>query len=109
MQRRRERVVDQLPVRLLCLNGDARHVQLAVAHIADRMVRSTWQQASTPPKKVEPDTASFPAGALPETCTLLAPAGSLLTTVMVADFAPKLVGWKRIGRSSDMPAAMISG
>jgi hypothetical protein len=50
------------------------------------MLRSTRQQASTSPKKAEPVTAILPAGELPNTCTLLDPAGSLLTTVMM-DFA----------------------
>ena len=36
MQRGRERVVDQLPVAVLAFERDARDVQLAVAHVADR-------------------------------------------------------------------------
>ena len=54
------------------------------------MVRSPRQHDFTPPMHVEPVTASFPEGTYPETVTLLAPVGSSLVTVIVADFAPKL-------------------
>src|ERR1700757_1108 len=73
------------------------------------MVRSTRQHAGTGPKMAEPVTASFPAGAVPETGTCFGPAGSLLFTVMVAENAPILVGWKRIGIAMEAPAAMTSG
>src|SRR6516165_5973573 len=56
------------------------------------MVRSTRQQAGTAPKIVEPVTASFPAGAAPDTFTCFGPAGSLLLTVMVPKNAPIPVG-----------------
>jgi hypothetical protein len=66
------------------------------------------QQAGTAPKIVEPVTASFPAGAAPDTWTWFRPAGSLLRTVMAGN-VPTAVGWKRIGRAIESPAAMISG
>ena len=55
-------------------------------------VRSAQQPALTPPKVVEPDTASLPAGASPKTLMLKGLAGSSLFTVMVANLAPKLSG-----------------
>jgi hypothetical protein len=55
------------------------------------------------------DRASRGAGAFPRTRTLLGPPGSLLVTVSVADLAPKLAGWKRIGSSIEVPASTASG
>src|SRR5579862_1496508 len=49
-------------------------------------VRSALQQALMPPKHSEPATTSLPGGASPEMAIVLGLAGSLLTTVMVADF-----------------------
>src|SRR5579864_4666951 len=46
------------------------------------IVRSSRQQARTPPKKVEPVTTNRPAGALPETAIERGPPGSLLFTVI---------------------------
>src|ERR1700751_522481 len=73
------------------------------------ITRSSRQHALTRPKKVEPVTASFPEGAVPETCTCLGPAGSSLNPVMLADFEPKPLGWNRIGSLIDVPEATISG
>jgi hypothetical protein len=56
------------------------------------IVRSAQQHALTPPKVVEPDTASLPGGASPEVLMLIGLAGSSLLTVMVASLAPKLPG-----------------
>src|ERR1700737_221170 len=72
-------------------------------------LEATSTRQPTPPKNVEPVTASFPAGALPETLTVRIPAGSSLLIERVAILAPKLLGWKRIGRSIDAPAATIRG
>src|SRR5579863_7787776 len=58
------------------------------------IVRSSRQHAGTPPKKVEPVTASLPAGALPETRIERGPAGSLLSTVICA---PAGVGPSTVG------------
>ena len=71
------------------------------------MVRSPRQHSFTPPMQVEPVTARLPGGALPETGTLFGPDGSSLVTVMVADFAPKLEGAKRIGMATAVPGAML--
>src|SRR5258708_7542102 len=72
-------------------------------------VRSAMQQAVTPPKQREPVMTSLPVGALPETAIVLGLEGSLLTMVIVADFAPKLVGWKRMGMSTASPAPIVKG
>ena len=53
--------------------------------------------------------ASLGAGATPDTLTVRGPAGSLLTSVMVAPFAPKLAGWKRIAASVDEPGFTSRG
>ncbi len=63
----------------------------------------------TPPMQVDPVTASFPAGARPDTDTVLGPAGSSLVTVMIPDFDPKLVGANRIGTSTAVPGAIAIG
>lgn len=73
------------------------------------MVRSPAQHAFTPPMHVEPVTASFPEGTLPETATVFAPVGSSLVIVIVPDFAPKLAGSKRIGTSTAVPDAIRIG
>src|SRR5271167_4988481 len=66
-------------------------------------VRSAQHPAFTPPKVVEPAIVSLPGGASPETLTLIGLAGSSLVTVIVPAFAPKLVGWKRIGAGRASP------
>jgi len=53
--------------------------------------------------------SSSGGGAVPETATIRGLAGSLLTIVMLAAFGPKLIGWKRIGRAIELPAAISSG
>src|ERR1700751_2524765 len=73
------------------------------------IVRSARQQAFTPPKHSEPVTTSRPAGAVPFTCTVCGLSGSLLVTVIVPVAAPKAVGAKRIGRSSESPGPISSG
>src|SRR5258708_35518367 len=94
---------------LLRLNATlvTRSWQSPTLHI--EMVRSPRQHAFTPPMHVEPVTASFPEGTFPETATLFAPVGSSLVTVIVPAFAPKLVGWKRIGKEIELPAPITSG
>jgi hypothetical protein len=72
-------------------------------------VRSARRPRSTPPKWPEPVTASWPLGALPDTASVRGPPGSSLEMVSVADFDPKLVGWKRICASTELPAATVSG
>src|ERR1022692_3014686 len=54
-------------------------------------------------------TASLGGFVVPVNSTVLGPPGSLLETVMVDDFVPKLVGSKRIGTSREVPASMVSG
>ena len=53
--------------------------------------------------------ASVPEGAVPERFTLAGLAGSSLSTVMVADLAPKLRGSKRMGTASEFPGAIVIG
>ena len=65
-QHRREGIPEP-PVMALALERHARHVQAAIAYIADRIVRSARQHSFTPPKQSEPVTASLPDGASPET------------------------------------------
>src|SRR5208337_95059 len=59
-----------------------------------QITRSSRQHACTQPKNVEPVTASFPAGALPETPIDRGPLGSLLCTVM---WVPAGVGPRPVG------------
>src|SRR5580692_10530146 len=73
------------------------------------IVRSAQEQAFTPPKQSEPVTASLPEGAYPVTSIVRRPAGSSLSTVIVADFEPKLVGSKRSGISSEFPGEIVTG
>jgi hypothetical protein len=73
------------------------------------IVRSTWLQAGTAPNMVEPVTASLPEGAAPDTLTCFGPAGSLLSTLMVAANVPVDDGWNRMGSAIDAPAATING
>src|SRR5208282_6450889 len=72
-------------------------------------VRSARQQAFTPPKQSDPVTASLPAGASPETCTVSGLPGALLVIVIDAAAGPNAVGSKRIGISNESPAAMVRG
>src|SRR5271168_462570 len=73
-------------------------------------VRSARQQALTPPKQREPVMTMWPCGAKPETSMdLEGSVGSLLTTVMMPDLWPMLVGSKRMGAWSETPGAMVSG
>ncbi len=72
-------------------------------------VRNSRRPHFTPPKYVEPVTASFPAGASPETPIVWGFAGSSLVTVIVAVFGPKLAGSNRIGTPSELPASIVSG
>src|ERR1700733_14192212 len=94
---------------LLRLNATLDTCSLQSPTLQIEIVRSTRQQAGTAPKIAEPVTASFPAGAVPDTCTCFGPAGSLLFTVMVPENVPIPAGWKRIGKAMEAPAAMISG
>src|SRR4051794_22747495 len=62
------------------------------------------------PKRTSPKSplsgttsVSLGAGAVPDTTTVLGPAGSLLSTEIIADFEPMLEGWKRIGASKTFP------
>src|SRR5665213_2015057 len=71
--------------------------------------RSARVQHGTPPKFAEPVTVKVPAAAVPRTVILRSPPGSLLETLSVADFAPRLVGAKRIGSGRAVPGAMMSG
>src|ERR1700677_1211373 len=102
-------LLTSLQCRLFRLNATLETCSLQSPTLQMAMVRSTRQQAGTAPKMVEPVTASLPAGAVPETWTRFGPDGSLLSTVMAAKNMPVGVGWKRIGRAMDAPAAMISG
>src|SRR5512133_3541188 len=73
------------------------------------MVRSARWPRSTGPKWPLPVTTRCPLGAVPVRASVRGPAGSSLVTVNVADFAPKLVGSKRICTSAEAPAAMTMG
>src|SRR5271170_6482089 len=72
-------------------------------------VRSAQQQALTPPKVVEPATASLPEGASPDTRTVCGEAGSLLATVITPVTGPKPAGAKRIGKASESPVPINNG
>src|SRR3954451_23671406 len=109
MQRRRERVVQDRPTRALPLEPDAADVELAVADVADRNRPVRTATRRYPPNDVDPVTASFPVGTVPETATLRFPAGSSLSTSIVAAFAPAETGANRIGTSSESPAPIASG
>jgi hypothetical protein len=52
---------------------------------------------------------SLGAGVEPLTRTFSGLEGSLLVIVSVADVEPRLLGWKRIGSSTESPAATKSG
>src|ERR1700716_3038683 len=95
--------------RLLRLKATLLTCSLQSPTLLTEIVRSAQQQAVTPPKEVEPLTASFPEGAFPDTAMVVGPAGSSLSTVIVAAFAPRPVGWKRIGTSRASPAPITSG
>src|ERR1700722_15040199 len=73
------------------------------------IVRSAQQPAFTPPKVVEPPTASLPGGAWPETLMLSGPVGSSLLTVIVAVLEPKLTGSKRMGIGRELPGPIVIG
>ena len=72
---------------------------------------STNESTQTLPKS--PASAmirsSSGAGAVAETAMIRGLAGSLLTIVIVAALAPKLVGWKRIGNAIESPAPTTIG
>ena len=72
-------------------------------------VRSAQHPAFTPPKLVEPATASFPGGASPRTRIEVGLDGSSLNTSMVADLSPKLTGAKRIGAGKKPPGEINNG
>ena len=63
----------------------------------------------TPPKMVDPVNVSLPEGARPVTDMVAGLSGSSLVTVMVAAFAPKLVGSKRMGTATASPGPMVIG
>ena len=73
--------------------------------------RSTNLPRRTSPKSPLSGTTSVSlgAGAVPDTTTVLRPVGSLLSTEIIDDFEPMLVGWKRIGTSRTLAGAMVSG
>jgi hypothetical protein len=73
------------------------------------MVRSTGQHAFKAPKQSDPVTLKLPDGVEPVTVTVRGPAGSSLSTVMVAECGPMLVGWKRMGTSSASPGPIVTG
>src|SRR5580658_1689129 len=73
------------------------------------MVRSALQHAWTPPKNVEPVTASLPDGASPVTTIDAGLAGSLLVMVRVEEKEPTPAGAKRIGTGTDEPGPIDSG
>src|SRR5690349_24742521 len=64
---------------------------------------STNEPRQTFPKVPESAIAvtSSGAGAVPDTAIIRGPVGSLLKIVMFAGLKPKLVGWNRIGTSSE--------
>ena len=57
----------------------------------------------TSPKQAEPVTARMPWPTKPDNATVCGEPGSLATIVIVADFGPIDVGWKRIGSSRVEP------
>src|SRR5271163_4430728 len=81
-------------LRLKCTLATSRaHAPVLLIHT----VRSAQHPALTPPNVVEPAIESLPEGASPDTSTLIGLAGSLLVTVIVPAFGPKLSGLNRIG------------
>src|SRR5271165_6041053 len=80
--------------RFVRLNATLETFSLQSPTLQIEIVRSSRQHARTPPKNVEPVTASLPAGALPETWIDRGPPGSLLSTVMrvPGGVGPRLVG-----------------
>ena len=96
--------------RLLRLNATLETRSLQSPTLQMDIVRSSQQQALTPPKHVEPVTAIVPEGALPVTLIVFGPAGSLLAIVIVAGgVAPKLVGSNRMGAGNEAPGPMATG
>src|SRR5260370_628061 len=72
-------------------------------------VRSAQQCAVTPPKWVDPLTASLPGGARPLTAIVRGPAGSSLMMVTEPLSEPKADGRNRIGTATEVPGATTSG
>ena len=110
MQRRGERIVDQLPVLLLRLNATLVTCSVQSPTLQIEMVRSPRQQAFTPPNARRAGDGELAGRRIAGNGDALrGPVGSSLVTVIVPDFAPKLVGWKRIGTCREPPASMVSG
>src|ERR1700677_3306894 len=82
---------------LLRLNSTLNMCRLQSPTLQMEIMRSAVQQAFTPPKHVEPVTASLPGGAVPDRATTWGPAGSSLKTVIEPDEEPSPVGAKRMG------------
>src|SRR5271167_1429596 len=95
--------------RLRCLNFALDTCSLQSPTLQIEMVRSALQQASTPPKNVEPVTASVPDGASPVTTMDPGLPGSLLVMVKVEEAGPTLAGAKRIGSGTDSPGPIERG
>src|SRR5271170_4114282 len=95
--------------RLGCRNRTLDTCSLQSPTLQIEMVRSALRQASTPPKNVEPVTASRPDGASPVTTMDAGLAGSLLMMVRVAEAGPTLAGANRIGAGTDSPGPIDSG
>ena len=111
MQRGRERVVDQLPVAILAFERDARDVQLAVAHVADRdrsLLLAACRHFAEEGRAGHDQLARRRVAGYRHRC---GPPGSLLSTVRWAPggVGPKTVGWNRIGKTTDVPAATAIG
>ena len=108
-QRGRERVVDQIPVVGGALEADARDVQRARAEVADRdrlLRRMARLDAAEAGRAADRDRAPRRlAGDLDRGLA----AGSSVSTLIVADAAPRLDGAKRIGNGSAVPGATLSG
>src|SRR4051794_19506311 len=89
-------------------------LDISSGHVPELLIvssSSTNEPRQTFPKLPELAiaVASSGAPAVPDTSIIRGPVGSLLKIVMFADLKPKLVGWNRIGTSSEAPGAMVSG
>src|SRR5437763_1478654 len=92
-----------------CLKATSVTCRLQSPTLQTDTVRCGRRPHLIPPKTVEPATASWPEGTLPDTAIIRGPAGSSLLTVTVADLGPKLDGWNRIGTCRESPPSMANG
>ncbi len=95
----------QVPVRATLVTI---RLHLPVSHTFS--VFDSVSLAQTLPKFRSPLVVATGIGTFPETFSVIAGVvGSSLFTAIVADFGPVLVGWNRIGTSSELPPAIFTG